>query len=78
MVSEYKGKVRFMRFGAVGSPDIICVVNGQFVGIECKAPKKYQTPNQKEFQQQLETAGGKYILAHDLDDVTLAIHSKQP
>jgi hypothetical protein len=28
MVSEYRGKKRFMRFGATGSPDIVCVVKG--------------------------------------------------
>jgi hypothetical protein len=34
MAGEYKGKKWFMRFGPVGSPDIVCVVNGQYVGIE--------------------------------------------
>jgi hypothetical protein len=27
----------FYRFGALGSPDIICVIKGQYVGIEVKA-----------------------------------------
>ena len=53
----------FYRFGAVGSPDIVCVVNGQYVGIEVKAPKGRQSENQKEFQTQLEAAGGGDILA---------------
>ena len=26
----------FFRFGASGSPDIVCVVNGRYIGIECK------------------------------------------
>ena len=69
MLSTYKGKERFMRFGAVGSPDIICVVKGQYVGIEVKAPKGKQNPNQIQFQQDLERAGGRYILAYSLDDV---------
>jgi hypothetical protein len=36
------------------------VINGQFVGIEVKAPIGKQSENQKEFQAQLEAAGGKY------------------
>jgi VRR-NUC domain len=59
----------FYRFGTLGSPDIICVVNGQYVGIEVKAPKGKQSDHQKEFQKNLENAGGKYILAYSLDDV---------
>jgi hypothetical protein len=63
----------FYRFGAVGSPDIVCVVNGQYVGIEVKAPKGRQSDHQKEFQKQLETAGGRYILAYSLEDVLRSI-----
>jgi hypothetical protein len=59
----------FYRFGASGNPDIICVIKGQFVGIEVKAPKGKQSEHQKEFQRQLEQAGGKHILAYSLDDL---------
>jgi len=55
---------RFFRAGAVGAPDIVCVINGQFVGIEVKAPKGKQSDHQKEFQRKLEAAGGRYILAY--------------
>lgn len=41
----------------------------QYVGIKCKATKGRQSENQKEFQSQLEAAGGKYILAFSIDDV---------
>src|ERR1700728_774603 len=64
---------RFFRAGAVGAPDIICVVNGQYVGIEVKAPGGRQSENQKEFQRQLEEAGGKYILAYSLDEIISAL-----
>src|SRR5882762_7269684 len=63
----------FYRFGALGSPDIICVILGIFVGIEVKAPKGKQSEHQVEFQRQLELAGGKYILAYSLDDVIATI-----
>lgn len=59
----------FYRFGALGSPDIVCVVNGQYVGIEVKAPGGKQSEHQKEFQRRLEEAGGRYLLACSLDDV---------
>ena len=59
----------FYRFGAVGSPDIICVIGGKYIGIEVKAAKGKQSENQKTFQKELEKAGGKYILARKLEDV---------
>jgi hypothetical protein len=59
----------FYRFGALGSPDIVCVIKGQFVGIEVKAPKGKQSEHQKEFQRNLEADGGKYVLAYSLEDV---------
>jgi hypothetical protein len=63
------GNNHFYRFGAVGSPDIICVVQGWFVGIEVKAPKGKQSDHQISFQKRLEAAGGKYVLAYSLQDV---------
>jgi VRR-NUC domain len=59
----------FYRFGTPGIPDIICVIRGKYTGIEVKAPKGKQSEHQKEFQKNLEGAGGEYILAYDLDDV---------
>ena len=64
----------FYRFGAVGSPDIVCVIKGRYVGVEVKAPKGKQSEHQKEFQRQLEAAGGRYILAWSLDDVVSVIN----
>jgi hypothetical protein len=40
------------------SSGIVCVVNGQFVETECKAPKGRQSKAQKELQRQLEAAAG--------------------
>lgn len=54
---------------SVGSPDIICVIDGKYVGIEVKRPKGIQSESQKEFQKNLERAGGRYILARSIDDV---------
>lgn len=63
----------FYRFGALGSPDIIAVIDGIYVGIEVKAPNGKQSDHQKEFELKLQSAGGEYILAYSLDDVLQAI-----
>jgi hypothetical protein len=49
------------------------VIGGQYVGIEVKAPKGKQSEHQKEFQEALEAAGGRYVLAYSLDDVIQTI-----
>ena len=58
----------FVRFGAVGSPDIILIVKGFYIGCEVKGTDGKQSDKQKEFQDKLERAGGKYFLAHSLDE----------
>lgn len=70
---EYKGRKRFIRFSAVGSLDIICVVDGLYVGLELKAPRGKQSDRQQAFQHQLEEAGGVFVLAHSLEDVIRAL-----
>lgn len=59
----------FYRFGTVGSSDIVAVINGKFVGIECKVSKNSQSENQKTFQKDLELAGGIYWLIRNIDDL---------
>jgi hypothetical protein len=59
----------FIRFGAIGSPDIICVVDGRFIGLEIKGTGGTQSPQQRDFQRRLEKAGGIYILCYELDNV---------
>lgn len=59
----------FYRFGTKGSPDIICVVGGRYVGIEVKNARGRQNEAQVAFQEALEQAGGKYILARSPEDI---------
>src|SRR3990167_9880577 len=66
----------FYRFGALGSPDIIAVINGQYIGIECKGTGGKQSERQRAFQEQLETSGGRYILAYQPEDVINALQEK--
>jgi hypothetical protein len=69
------GQIRncFMRFGAVGSPDIIAVIKGQFVGVECKDRYGKQSPAQKEFEANLKKAGGKYFLIRTIEELVLKL-----
>jgi hypothetical protein len=67
----------FHRFGTVGSPDIVCVIKGRYLGIEVKTPVGKQTEHEKEFQNKLEQAGGMYILAYSLDDVIKSLEQAQ-
>lgn len=64
-----------------GVPDISCVINGKFIGIEIKTPAikspkggviKPQTnlrPEQKTFRAKLEGAGGVYVTARSAEDI---------
>lgn len=69
MVSIYKGKKRFMRFGTPGSPDIICVINGKFVALEIKDIKGKLNDNQIKFKAGLEKAGGIYLTIRSIYEV---------
>lgn len=57
--------------GMVGIPDIIGVWQGQFFGIECKAPGKENnvTPNQHKRLTDISHAGGIALVASSVDAV---------
>jgi hypothetical protein len=59
----------FYRMGTPGAPHIICVIEGQFVGIEVKDEKGRLNRNQIAFKERLEAAGDRYVLARSIDDV---------
>ena len=67
-IAEYKGKKRLIRFGATGSPDIVAVINGRYIGFEVKDIKGKQSESQVAFQEALERAGGAYHLIKSIDD----------
>ena len=69
MPSSYKGKKRVIQFGVPGSPDIIAIYHGYFVGIEMKRPGGKQNENQKAFQKNVEYAKGFYFVAESLEDI---------
>jgi hypothetical protein len=79
VAASYKGKARFFRFGAPGSPDIFAVTTQhsgcccQLFGIELKGPNGKQTARQREFEIGFTQAGGKYVLARRIEDVQEAL-----
>lgn len=72
---DNKLKIYRTHTGMKGVPDIIAVIDGQFVGIEVKTPKGKQSADQLLFQKRLERNGGKYILAKCVEDVSAAFAS---
>jgi hypothetical protein len=63
----------FIRFGTPGSPDIVAVIHGMYVGFECKMGSGRLNENQKIFKQALEQAGGKYFEIHKPEDMQAAL-----
>ena len=62
-----RGKVSY---GFKGSADFLGLLpSGRFLAVECKAPGKKQTTEQIEFQKNIETNKGLYILAYSVEDV---------
>lgn len=64
---------RYIRYGVSGCPDIICVIKGQFVGVEVKDADGKQSHDQWIFQQDLERAGGRYLLVRSVEELEAAL-----
>ena len=52
-----------------GLPDLQAVKKGRTVYIELKRPGGSQSSNQKKFQEDLEAAGGFYLLVRSVEDL---------
>ena len=60
---------RMPKYAMRGVPDIILVHVGRPYFLEVKRPGTYQSPEQKGFQRQAETAGALYAVVRSIDDV---------
>ena len=58
----------FYKMGVVGMPDIIAVINGQYIGLEIKDIKGKLNDNQVKFKARLEEAGGLYLTIRSIDE----------
>ena len=59
----------FMRFGSVGSPDIMFLRNGYFYGLEVKVGKNKQSPAQEQWEIGCRKNGGMYFVITELEQV---------
>ncbi len=73
---EWQGWFVFYHLQGLGSylglPDLQAVKDGRTIYIEIKRPCGRQSSKQKKFQQDLETAGGVYILARKIEDLKIS------
>ena len=65
----------YVRFGKKGAPDIVAIYRGMYVGIEVKKAGEKQTDDQHKYMQNVRNAGGVYILAYQVEDVTQVLES---
>ncbi len=70
-LSSYKGKTRAIRYGTVGSADIIGLIapQGRFLGVECKRVGKEPSDDQKAWLAAVREAGGVALVAHSLQEL---------
>lgn len=67
---ENNKKKRMIRFGSVGSSDIIaCSPDGRFVAIECKKKGGKLTAYQEKFLNDVKEKNGIAIVAYSVDDL---------
>jgi len=70
VLNGHGGRGQFVRFGALGMPDILARgSNGTVVWIECKSPTGRQTDDQRKWQEDMERFGDIYIVARKVEDV---------
>ena len=68
-----KGAGRFLRFGYVGSSDIIGILpDGRFLAVECKASTKLSEA-QRYFLADIRKNGGVAVVAHSVEDVAAVL-----
>lgn len=60
---------------SVGSPDIVCVIEGRYVGMEVKKPGYGLRESQVEFRRALEAAGGEYHIVRSVDEAQKVVQS---
>ena len=66
--AAYNPRGRFVRFGKVGSSDILGVLpGGRLLALEVKRPGGRLTEAQADFLQQINTAGGLAVMIQDVE-----------
>lgn len=52
-------------YGSSGVPDVVCCLDGRFIGIECKAGKGKTTALQDKNLREIEAAGGVALVVNE-------------
>lgn len=64
--------VKVITANRAGVPDLVCCINGTFVGIEVKQPGKKPSPLQLAHLQQIRDAGGDGWIATSVSEIKQA------
>jgi hypothetical protein len=67
-VGAIKYDMRFVRYGEVGSPDIMAIKNGKFYAIEVKSPTGKLSEAQELWLAEANQHGAIVIIAHSIDE----------
>lgn len=74
---EYRSKRTAGRLKAAGvragAPDLLVIVNGRAYGLELKADKGRQSPEQRSMEFEWTAAGGEYVVARGIDEALAAL-----
>jgi len=74
VLSEYKGKKRFFRYGYKGSSDILGVLpDGRLLAVECKGKYGKLTPDQEKFLDRIRRSNGVAVVARDAHELNEAL-----
>lgn len=57
----------------LGAADLIICHQGKFIAVETKGSEGQQRPEQKEWQERCEAAGGRYLLVRSLSEFIAAL-----
>lgn len=68
------GSTGFLRFGSVGSADIIGILcDGRFLAVECKSAKGKLSDPQRVFMADIRKYGGVAIVARSMDELAAGL-----
>ncbi len=67
VIQPANGPRRFLRAGALGSPDIVVIIGGKYIGIEVKRPGGVLRESQIAFRNAVNDAGGLYWVFDSID-----------
>lgn len=68
-IRRFDGSEGFIKNNKKGTPDVIILLDGQFIGAELKTATGRQSPAQKQAQVAIEAAGGRYCLFRSPEDI---------